>query len=233
MDRVQRTQREGERSSLLATVASVSAAVALAVSAWRARPTGAPNPATVPGEQPFVPPAPGGIVGRLDETQRRVGGLSFAAAVFKKFSDDNGGQLAAQLTYSGFLSLFPLLLLLTTVLGYLLASHPGLQDRVVHSALVQFPIIGDQLGSNVHSLKGSAVALGLGLAGAAWGGLGITKAAQDVVANVWMIPRRARPGLLPRLAKAGQVLLTLAAGLAATSVVTGAQVIDNGWVGPS
>jgi YihY family inner membrane protein len=218
--------------SALATITSAFAAVSLASSAWRARRTGV-RVAPPAESSTFVPPEPTGIVGRLDETQRRVAPLSFAAGVFKKFSDDGGGQMAAQLTYSGFLSLFPLLLVLTTVLGYILSGHPGLQDRVLHSALVQFPIIGDQLGSNVSSLKGSVPALIVGVLGAMWGGLGVTKAAQEVVANVWMVPRRARPGFLPRLGKAVAVLATLGVGLAATSLATaaGSQLVPIGWAG--
>ena len=181
----------------------------------------------------MVPSAPDNVIGRLDAAQRRVPGLAFAAAVFKKFGDDGGGKLAAQLTYSGFLSLFPLLLVLTTLLGYVLAGHPGMQDRLLDSALVQFPIIGDQLRSNVSSLKGSAVALGIGLVAAVWGGLGVTQAAQDILANVWMVPRRHRAGFLPRLGRAAAVLLVLVGGLVTTTAVAGvgSGALGIGWVG--
>jgi len=49
--------------------------------------------------------------------------------VLYKFVDDQGSYLAAQITYYGFLSLFPLLLLLTSVLG--LKLSPGMLDGVV------------------------------------------------------------------------------------------------------
>jgi YihY family inner membrane protein len=171
-------------------------------------------------------------LGRLDQEQRRFRPVAFVVAVIKKFGDDGGGKLAAQLTYSGFLSLFPLLLVLTTVLGYALAGRTDLQDRLLSSALVQFPIIGDQLGSNVGSLHGNPWALTIGLAAALWGGLGVAQAAQDVLATVWMVPRRRRPGFVPRLGKAVLTLVVLFFGLVVTAGLTsvGSQLPDVGIV---
>ena len=59
------------------------------------------------------------LVRRVDRAQQGVRPLAFAVGVFKKFGDDRGGSLAALLTFYGFLSLFPLLLLLVTILGLL------------------------------------------------------------------------------------------------------------------
>jgi membrane protein len=204
------------RGGWLDDLAAVLGAVALAVASWRAR---CPRPTTIPAEPEAIEPA-GGPLGHLDAAQRRFRPAAFAAAVLKKYSDDGGGKLAAQLTYSGFLSLFPLLLVLTTVLGYVLAGRPDLQQRLVDSALVQFPIIGDQLGSNVGSLRGSGFALAIGLLTALWGGLGVANAAQDVLATVWMVPRRVRPGFLSRMARAVTVLAVLFGGLVSTAALT-------------
>ncbi len=51
-------------------------------------------------------------LGRLDRYQREHPWLGLPLAVFAKFVDDRGPQLAALITYYGFLSLFPLLLVL-------------------------------------------------------------------------------------------------------------------------
>ncbi len=121
-----------------------------------------------------------------------------------KFGDDNGGRLAAQLTYHGFLSLFPLLLVTVTVLGYVLDGRPVLQEKILDSAVSQFPIIGDQLRQNATSLRGNVWALVVGIGTALWGGLGATQAGQDALATVWNVPRRDRAGMtgsqLPRTA---------------------------------
>jgi YihY family inner membrane protein len=132
----------------------------------------------------------------LDRHQQRSPRLSFAAAVVKKFGDDGAGQLAALIAYYGFASLFPLLLLLVTVLGFVLEGDPQDQASVLHSALGQFPIIGDQLQSNIHSLKGSAGSLAIGAVGLLLGGLGVVGATQNAFQQVWHIPRKRRPNFL-------------------------------------
>src|SRR5580704_314910 len=120
----------------------------------------------------------------VDHFQQRRPRLSFPAAVIKKFGDDGAGQLAALIAYYGFASLFPLLLLLVTVLGFVLEGDPKDQASVLHSALGQFPIIGNQLESNVHSLKGSVGALAIGVIGLLLGGLGIVGATQNAFQQV-------------------------------------------------
>ena len=84
-------------------------------------------------------------VGPLDRIQRRHPVLGFPLAVVYKFFDDFGGYLCALLTYYGFLSLFPGLLLLSTVVGFVLQGQPEWQDRILDSALSEFPIVGDEL----------------------------------------------------------------------------------------
>src|SRR4051794_28235963 len=80
------------------------------------------------------------LLRRVDTLQRRRAVLGFAVAVAKKFGEDGAGNLAALIAYYGFLSIFPLLLALTTVLGSVLRSHPALQRRILDSALTQFPV---------------------------------------------------------------------------------------------
>jgi membrane protein len=132
----------------------------------------------------------------LDRRQQHSRWLSFIAAVVKKFSDDEATQLAALIAYYGFLALFPLLLVFVTVLGFVLQGNPSAQTSVLHSTLSQFPIIGNQLQSNVHSLKGSGVTLAIGLVGSLLAGLGITGAAQNAFNQVWYVPHKRRPNFL-------------------------------------
>ncbi len=83
-----------------------------------------------------------------------------------------------------------------TVLGFVLEGDPQDQASVLHSALGQFPIIGDQLQSNIHSLKGSAGSLAIGVVGLLLGGLGVVGATQNAFQQVWHIPRKRRPNFL-------------------------------------
>ena len=101
----------------------------------------------------------------LDRRQQRSSSLGFVAAVIKKFGDDGAGQLGALIAYYAFFSLFPLLLVFVTVLGFILQGNPSAQASVLHSTLKQVPILGEQLERNVHSLTGSPAALAIGIAG--------------------------------------------------------------------
>jgi membrane protein len=159
----------------------------------------------------------------IDEAQQRHPRLSFPAAVVKKFGDDQAGQLAALIAYYGFVSLFPLLLVFVTVLGFVLQGNPSAQDSILHSTLSQFPVIGTQLQTNVHSLTGSAVALTVGLIGSLLGALGITGAAQNAFNQVWHVPRKDRPSFLTSRLR-GVVLIAVLGTLSILSTVVAGAV---------
>ncbi|MDX6597496.1 MAG: hypothetical protein QOE87_1383 [Gaiellales bacterium] len=131
-------------------------------------------------------------VQRLDRFQQRHPVLAFPFAVRQKFAEDQGGFLAASVTYYAFFSIFPLLLVLVTLLGYALESDPGLQRRVLDSALADFPVIGPQLQQNVHSLHGSATALAVGIGVAVWAGTGVALALENALDHIWGVPIRRR-----------------------------------------
>jgi membrane protein len=88
----------------------------------------------------------------LDRFQQRHKLVGIPIAVLKKFSDDQAGNKAALIAYFAFFSIFPLLLVFVTILGFVLHSDPGAQRAVLNSVLKQFPIIGDSVKG--HSLKG-------------------------------------------------------------------------------
>jgi YihY family inner membrane protein len=149
----------------------------------------------------------GGIAPRLRALQDRVDGyqqrrpwLAFPVAVIKKFGEDRAGSHAALVAYYGFFSLFPLLLALVTLAGFLLRGNEELRQRVVSSALAQLPLVGSQLQENIHAISGSWIVVVIGLVGALWGGLGVIGAAQTGFDDVWDVPRRRRsPFLIARL----------------------------------
>jgi membrane protein len=140
------------------------------------------------------------LIAGVDRFQQRHATLGFPLAVRQKFADDQGGFLAASVTYYAFFSIFPLLLVLVTLLGYALQGDPDLQHRVLDSALADFPVIGPQLKTNVHSLRGSAPALAVGIGVAVWAGTGVALAIENALDHIWGVPirRRANP-LLARL----------------------------------
>ena len=70
-----------------------------------------------------------GMISRVDAYQRRHRWAGLPLAVLYKSADDQGGYLAAQITYYGFVAAFPLLLLLATTLGYALHGSQHLQRQ--------------------------------------------------------------------------------------------------------
>src|ERR1700759_5162532 len=126
--------------------------------------------------------------GRVDRFQRDHAWTGFPLAVFYKFFDDQGNYLAALVTYYALVSLFPLLLLASTVLGYLLSGNPGLQHHILNSALSEFPVVGTQL-QDPSRLGGGVGGLIIGVLGALYGGLGVAQALQYAMNTVWHVPR--------------------------------------------
>jgi membrane protein len=107
-------------------------------------------------------------------------------AVIRKFGNDQAGSLAALIAYYAFFSIFPLLLVFTTILGFVLQGNTSLYNDVKNSVLGQFPVVGGQL--QAHALSGKVTALVLGLITSLWGGLGVTRAAQNAFDRVWAVP---------------------------------------------
>ena len=167
------------------------------------------------------------LVEQLDGVQRRRAVLGFPLAVSRKYADDQGGYLAATITYYCFFSIFPLLLVFTTLLGFALHGNPHLQARIVNSALAQFPVIGHQLGT--HSLQGSGLALGLGLAAALWAGMGAVLAAENAMDQLWGVPFTRRPGFLRARVQALALLLALAVWAIGGTVLAGAATVGTGY----
>jgi len=159
------------------------------------------------------------LAARFDGLQRRHAALGFPIAVVYKFFDDFGTYLAALITYYAFVSLFPGLLLLTTILGFVLAGHPDLQEQVLNSALAQFPVIGGQLGEP-HRIGGGVAGLVIGTLGALYGGLGVTQAIQYAMNTAWQVPRNVRPNPLRARARSLLLLATLGVALAGTTLLS-------------
>jgi YihY family inner membrane protein len=136
-------------------------------------------------------------VDRLDAFQRRHPVIGFPLAVFYKYFDDQGAYLSAIITYYAFIAIFPILLLSTSILGFVLQGNAELRDTLLNSALSQFPIIGDQLG-RPEGLQGSTAAIVVGSITALYGAMGLGQAVQNGANIAWSVPRnsRANPILL-------------------------------------
>ncbi|TWP32609.1 YihY/virulence factor BrkB family protein [Leekyejoonella antrihumi] len=155
----------------------------------------------------------------MDRAQRRFPWLGYPLAVVYKFFDDMGSYLAATLTYYVFVSLFPILLLASTVLGIVLKGHPHLQAQLLDSALSQFPVIGDQL-KVPHGLDGSWGVVTIGGLVALYGALGAAQAFQYAANTVWQVPRNERPNPFAARGRSVLLLVTVGVGLLLTTALT-------------
>jgi YihY family inner membrane protein len=161
----------------------------------------------------------GAVLDPIDRFQRQRPWLSVPVAIVKRYGESDVGNLAATLAYYGFFSLFPLLLVLSSIGGYVLQDQPDLQRQVLNSALAQFPIVGNQIQQNVGSIQGSGAAVLIGLALAIWAGLGGIRAAQHAMDTVWDVPRKRRPGTPKSVGLALLTLLVLAVFLVTAAFV--------------
>jgi YihY family inner membrane protein len=152
---------------------------------------------------------------RVDAFQKRHAPLAFLFGITKKFGDDNAGSLVSNIAYSAFLSVFPLLLVVVTVLGLVLSGHPGLRQSVLHSTFADFPIVGRQLGDNIHPLhRSSVLGIAIGLVGLVWGSTGLSQAGLFAMCQVWNLPGPERLNFVKRLARGAGFLAVLGIGLA-------------------
>src|SRR5487761_2255831 len=155
----------------------------------------------------------------LDAWQQRHRFPAFAYAVFKKFGDDQAGNLVALLTYYAFLATFPLLLALSAILGLVLKGNPSLQASIQSSALAEFPIIGTQLSSQIglSSLGHSVPALIVGIVGAILGGRGLANALQTTQNTLWIVPKAYWPGFPSNYLRSLALLGLLGVGTVVTT----------------
>jgi YihY family inner membrane protein len=166
----------------------------------------------------------------FDTVQQRHRWLAIPMAVVKKFGDDHGGNLAALVAYYAFFSLFPLLLVLVTILGYVLQGDPATQNSIKSSVLAQFPIIGSDISKNIHELHGHVFALVIGLVTSLLAGLGVTQAAQNAFDTVWAVPFKDRPDFLRSRLRGLLLLVSLGALFIIATLASG--LVTGGLGGP-
>ncbi|NNG40146.1 ribonuclease BN [Flexivirga sp. ID2601S] len=155
----------------------------------------------------------------MDRTQRRFPPLGYPIAVVYKFFDDLGNFMAALFAYYAFVSLFPMLILATTILGVVLEGNPGLQQELIRSALSEFPIVGDEIKAPSAS-TGSWISIAVSALVALYGALGAAQAFQYIANSVWQVPRNSRPNPFAARGKSVGLIAVLGTTLLATIGLT-------------
>jgi len=188
---------------------------------YRRAPRGACLGTALPGSTVRMNPVER-VIRRVDALQQRNRACAFAFGVIKKYGDDNGGVLASNLAHSAFVSVFPLLLILVTVLVQVAAGSPALRHEVEGAVISQFPLVGRYLVGHITALhRSSVVSLTVGLLFLLWGATGLAQAGLFTMEQVWNLPGPARPGYVPRLGRCAAFLGVLAVGVAVSALLAG------------
>ena len=159
-----------------------------------------------------------GMIAWADRLQRQHGVLGFPYAVVKKYGDDDGGRQAALITYYGFLSVFPLLLLGVAVLSRVLADHPDLRRRL--TAAIVPPALRPTVEHSLATLPTSTIPFVVGLVGLLLSGTGVVFSAYQTLNHVAAVRLRLRAGFVARYVRVFVVLATLLLGALAVGALT-------------
>jgi membrane protein len=155
----------------------------------------------------------------VDELQQRHAWLAFPIAVWKKFGDDQAGNLAALIAYSALVAIFPLLLVLVTVLDIVLKNDPELKQKVLN-AVDKYPGIS-LLGGHIGRLNETGIALVIGVVGTFIGTLGIASSLQNALNSAWEIPFARRPGFPWSWLRSITLIVVVGTGFIATTILSG------------
>jgi YihY family inner membrane protein len=160
------------------------------------------------------------VMDRVDGFQQRHRFSAIAVAVLKKYGDDNGRTLAATIAFYGFFSVFPLMLVLVSVVGIVLRGNDELRQRILNTALAQFPVIGNDIKENVGAASGSIPTVVVGVIGALWAGTAAFTTLQLALNLVWGVPRVERGSQFARRLRAVVGVALVGAGLLGLTIVT-------------
>jgi YihY family inner membrane protein len=136
---------------------------------------------------------------RLRPIRRRSRLADFVLDVLDAYSRHRTGRNASLLAYMGLLTVFPLLLAATTILGLVLEGDPDLQEAILDSFVSKIPVVGATIVQNQGKITGSWVALAVGLIGALWGSLRAFVALQTALDDIWEVETGRRNYWIQRL----------------------------------
>jgi membrane protein len=171
------------------------------------------------------------VLRALDELQQRHAWLAFPLAVWKKFGDDQAGNLAMLVAWFAFVSIFPLMLVLVTVLDLVLRNNQKLQNQLKDSALHEYPLIGQQLGHISPLNQQFGLPLVVGLVGTFLGALGVANAMQNALNAVWEIPFARRPGFPWSWLRSSGLIVVIGLGLIGTTILSTTASRAGGMLG--
>lgn len=161
------------------------------------------------------------ILQAIDMFQQKHKVIGFPYAVIKKYGDDEAGYQGALITYYGFLSLFPLLIVATSVIDLVSRHNAAIRTELLDSINQYFPAIGHDLQSSIHSTGKTGLALAAGLLITFYGAKGVADAIQHALNHVWEVPKAKRASFPKGPLKSLAVILGGGFGFMSAAVLSG------------
>ncbi|MGE2814144.1 inner membrane protein YhjD [Mycobacterium heidelbergense] len=136
--------------------------------------------------------------GFLDRLRARFGWLDHVMRAYGRFDDRNGSFFAAGLSYYTIFALFPLLMVGFAIVGFTLSRRPQLLDTIQNHIHASVPgSLGQQLVQLMNSAIDARASVGvIGLATAAWAGLGWMSHLRQALTEMWWDQRIDSPGFV-------------------------------------
>jgi YihY family inner membrane protein len=161
------------------------------------------------------------LLAKIDAFQQKRRWFAFAYGVIKKYGDDEAGYQGALITYYGFLSLFPLLLVATSVIDIVSRHNVELRTRLTDSLGQYLPTLGDSLQAQIHGSNKTGIALVVGLLITLYGAKGVADAVRHALDHIWQVPRPKRAGFPKGILKSLGLITGVGVGLVLSAIVSG------------
>lgn len=158
---------------------------------------------------------------RFDLWQQRIPALAFPISVWLRYREDRCYEYAALLSYYGFFSVFPLLTVGVTIVGYALSSRPDLRSELLDTVFGRFPVVGEELARQIDGLEGNGVVLLVAIGFTLWAGIGVVRVAQDAFNVMWGVSIMRRPSFFPKLFRALAALLVVGGAFVLATAASG------------
>jgi len=160
------------------------------------------------------------LADKVDRNLEKPPGVRFVWRVIKKYQADDGSKLGALITYYGFLSLFPLLLAVTSGLQLFLKHHEATRIRLAEGISHYFPVISSELQTNIHTLHRTGLALVIGIILTLYGARGGADAIRHAFNVIWKVPKSEQPGFFPSILNSFKLIFFGGGGLVLAAVLS-------------
>src|SRR3954452_7173560 len=164
--------------------------------------------------------------GVLDRLRARYGWFDHVMRAQERYQDSKGDFYAAGITYFTVFAIFPMLMVGFAIAGFILANQPDLLTQIEDK--IKTTVSGDfaqQLVQLMESAIDSRTSVGIiGLATAAWAGLGWVGHLREGLSQMWGLQRGEPPGFVK-----GKLsdLVALLSAFAAIVITVGLTALGN------